>query len=1465
MIFSGGSGTLPALILVLLWVLKDKGVLNEYAYILTKLNLRKSALTGIYDFEPWLEECASAASLVGSNETILQALILPSPTDFGAWTSLISKIEKTSPLCGRGTATVAPCASLMCQTPCHDKAFSIAMQQGTVTVLACVRAVCLMLCHNNGFLMRRGTATVPLGTLAICQMPCHNSALSAAIWQGYCYSTLFTCHVSDNLTQQHPPSSHVAGALTYFYCSAHLLSVPILFFLLYPPKSLIGCCAMTEQPLTWFWRKSESTSCPKLSMHSTSPVLIHISSPIDYPSTSITIGCCLSCIASILLEEICGGLLWVDIEKICLVYDSFLSLFPLCYGYWKKYANHMANLCTVDKVVEVYERALQLATYSVHLWVDYCTFSTLLFEDPMDVRRLFERGISFVGKDYLCHLLWDKYIEFEYSQKQWSSLAHIYIRSLKFPTKKLNSYHDSFKKLTTIWEEEVEFEGTGVTEVLLEADFDITDVAAYGDEDIPGVIRDLFDPTIGLRRRNALEKYLSVGAQFYQKASQIDAEIHSFESRIKRPYFHIKPLDVSQLENWHYYLDFIEMHGDFDWTVKLYERCLIPCANYPEFWMRYVELMESKGGIEIANFALVRATEIFLKGVPAIHIFSGNFKEKIGDVMGAHASFSKCSSESDSDFVETVKREANMEKRLVCNSTVRCLMFGGEVGLDQMLFHFCQGNSEAAFSIYEKALEMAKENQNLHTLSILYVQFCRFKYMVSGCIDAARDVILQGIQHLPHCRLLLEGLVNFEMMHRGPWKINVVDSIVGHAISPGLNVSQGLSTKDCEDISNLYLEFVDQCGTIDDIRKAWERHRKLFPHQMRHISYNYTTESQDMLITLASHAPEDKISDGSIQCLMLEQKLASPEGPEIRAVTNKSQSEGIDNIKESSPPLASFEVVEQSEQNLIEQNSGANEIEVANHCEDPHSSQQYSEGANEVPKDPDYEPNDDLKPPSLENLSLNPQGDEIQDSTPTVSHDSEAPLATPRSHGSDPQDGGYTSSVYCSSSPICTQSGNSAQVYVQADSGPTHAATDPNFQQTQPHLQPLVPRSTPSDLCTVSGVNWYQMNCTGKTPGDAGSSGFQGYPQTQHPQQWQISPQQQHQSSVMQQEILTHQGYPGQPQFGQITQMQPAENMQQQSFASAPQPPPQAGAQPVSFSKAQVYQNPPQSNEFYGQMQNSQAYISHLWHYYYLQQQQHQQQQQPQPLQEQQQLQQQQQQLLVMQQQQQLQPQLQHQQIIPPQIQTWNSSYYQQHATMQHYGRSQSGQEYSQPAAGSPGQGTTLPNTESSVPAGPAIYQETYEISTYEHASANDEDWFQQEHWQVIRPTKSPSDPSSAGIFSAGLDNLIDINIPQMVVRNGSQRLWRSGPKEQWDVSWHYQRAQFICLLNGFDITRVPDHEDEEDGVYVTFTNEDSYYNSSFVSWSDDRSNVPSMMVGHRWAIEATEAGVIVQEVPILV
>ncbi|PSS02958.1 Pre-mRNA-processing factor like [Actinidia chinensis var. chinensis] len=587
-----------------------------------------------------------------------------------------------------------------------------------------------------------------------------------------------------------------------------------------------------------------------------------------------------------------------NIERICSVYDSFLSEFPLCHGYWRKYAAHKAHLCTLDKVVEIFERAVQSATYCVGVWVEYCSFGMLAYKDPSDVRRLFKRALSFVGKDFLCHPLWDKYIEFEFSQQQWSFLAQICVQTLKFPTKRLHRYYDNFKKFVAILEEEMKLHDNCSIEIESESVSDAA-VPMHKDE-VSGIINSLVDPSTGSFNYKALQKYISIGESFYQEACEVETKIHCFENNIQRPYFHVLPLDDNQLENWHRYLNFIERQEDFDWAVKLYERCLIPCAIYPEFWMRYVEFMETKGGREIANFALDRATKIFLKNVPAIHVFNARFKEQIGDRYGARAAYLWSDDESSSHFIEKVINEANMEKRL--------------------------GNFAAASSVYEKALAVAAERQKLHSVPILYIHFSRLKYMMAGSIDAARDVIIDGIQRVPHCKLLLEGLIHFLMMHGGPGQLNVVDNIIDDAISSGSEASQGLGAKEREDISILYLEFVDQCGTVHDIRKAWNRHIKLFPHLIRTTSSNKLPTSGIQLLDMMGGRRKNPFPMSSrpsgghspnqlIQLQMPQQRLSLPDNDAIQPdqfCEDQFQPEDKDNSAQDQPQQLSLKTGEQS-------------------------------------------------------------------------------------------------------------------------------------------------------------------------------------------------------------------------------------------------------------------------------------------------------------------------------------------------------------------------------------------------------------------------------------------------------------------------------------------------------------------------------------------------------------------------
>ena len=68
--------------------------------------------------------------------------------------------------------------------------------------------------------------------------------------------------------------------------------------------------------------------------------------------------------------------------------------------------------------------------------------------------------------------------------------------------------------------------------------------------------------------------------------------IFRYEEKLKRTYFHVKPLDQKQLRVWDQYLDWQVSQQDHQRTGVLFERCLIPCALYEQFWAKYARYLE---------------------------------------------------------------------------------------------------------------------------------------------------------------------------------------------------------------------------------------------------------------------------------------------------------------------------------------------------------------------------------------------------------------------------------------------------------------------------------------------------------------------------------------------------------------------------------------------------------------------------------------------------------------------------------------------------------------------------------------------------------------------------------------------------------------------------------------------------------------------------------------------------------
>ncbi len=127
--------------------------------------------------------------------------------------------------------------------------------------------------------------------------------------------------------------------------------------------------------------------------------------------------------------------------------------------------------------------------------------------------------------------------------------------------------------------------------------------------------------------------------QIYTKTSTDLARRLPFELLIKRPYFHVMPLDENQLNNWRRYLEFEINQGDTHSIIHLFEKCLVSCALYMEFWQRYAFFLESKNEIEKARYNLQKAATIFLKNKPKPYIILAEFEEQHGDINTSNQIF----------------------------------------------------------------------------------------------------------------------------------------------------------------------------------------------------------------------------------------------------------------------------------------------------------------------------------------------------------------------------------------------------------------------------------------------------------------------------------------------------------------------------------------------------------------------------------------------------------------------------------------------------------------------------------------------------------------------------------------------------------------------------------------------------------------------------------------------------------
>ncbi|XP_032871270.1 pre-mRNA-processing factor 39-like [Amblyraja radiata] len=325
-------------------------------------------------------------------------------------------------------------------------------------------------------------------------------------------------------------------------------------------------------------------------------------------------------------------------------FDSFFTRYPYCYGYWKKYADIEKRLGFAKEAEEVYQRGLQSIPLSVDLWVHYIVFLQEILEPTgpdtsVKLRSVFEMALAAAGTDFRSDRLWDMYVSWEKEQGRLKAVTAIYDRLLCIPTQLYSHHFEKFKE---------HVQGYSPKDVLSTDEFlrlrseVVTSLAAAEadiDEGPPG---DDPPPGVGTRDQEKADKelekiraHLEATRQETYLVNEVEVSKRwHFEESIKRPYFHVKPLERVQLKNWKDYLDFEMTNGTNERVLVLFERCVIACALYEDFWIKYAKYLEHHS-VEAVRNVFQRACMVHLPKKPTLHLLWAAFEEQQGDIKEA--------------------------------------------------------------------------------------------------------------------------------------------------------------------------------------------------------------------------------------------------------------------------------------------------------------------------------------------------------------------------------------------------------------------------------------------------------------------------------------------------------------------------------------------------------------------------------------------------------------------------------------------------------------------------------------------------------------------------------------------------------------------------------------------------------------------------------------------------------------
>ncbi|XP_070622379.1 pre-mRNA-processing factor 39-like isoform X1 [Erythrolamprus reginae] len=496
-------------------------------------------------------------------------------------------------------------------------------------------------------------------------------------------------------------------------------------------------------------------------------------------------------------------------------FDNFFLRYPYCYGYWKKYADMERRFDFIKETEEVFQRGLQSIPLSMDLWIHYITFlqSTLDMNQPDSAQKIcgtFEAAVAAAGVDFRSDKLWEMYVEWQKEQGDLRAATGIYDRVLSTPTQLYSHHWENFKDHLTShapldilsMEELLWMQNKFASEAGPKATEGDTEEEAPPGEEVPPKTESKPEAPEGIQAlalldpEKILEQSVSIRQQIFLQNEGEVSKRWNFEEGIKRPYFHVKPLERAQLRNWRDYLDFEITSGSHERTIVLFERCVIACALYEEFWIKYIRYVENHS-IAGARSVFQRACCYHLPRKPNIHLLWAAFEEKQGEVEEARRIL-KTFEDYVPGLVMVRLRRVSLERRL--------------------------GNMDMAEALLMEAI---RDNEGMPISSFYSVKLARQVLKVQKNLAKARKILLDALEKDPDNAKLYANLLEMEFSADVRQNEGNTMSSFDRALLSGLP----LETKII--FSQRRVEFLEDFGSsVNSLLMCYEEHQKLLNQQI---------------------------------------------------------------------------------------------------------------------------------------------------------------------------------------------------------------------------------------------------------------------------------------------------------------------------------------------------------------------------------------------------------------------------------------------------------------------------------------------------------------------------------------------------------------------------------------------------------------------------------------------------------